>query len=183
MDDLVAFNVFHTRNSPSLRKMRRRAIVNIAVFMFLLLFGVAQGLTAPFGSALLTAIIGAATAAGYVFLFQKTRFVPRIRKVVQAVFSDDNNPGLIGEHTLEVDEEGFTHTTRVCTSRYSWGGLVRVESEPGYTYLYTGAQSAHVIPHAAITSGNFRAVLEQIKQHYHPEAALSDPTLRSIGQA
>ena len=41
--------------------------------------------------------------------------------MVRRLYSEDKNPGTLGEHTLDVDEEGFTVATAYQRTRYAWG--------------------------------------------------------------
>jgi hypothetical protein len=173
MEDMAAFNLFHFRNSPTIRRMQRRYLIKYSLLMFPIGFCMASFARMPLWPALCVALFGTVSMAAYFLYYQKRGYIPRLRKMVQRLYTEDQNPGVLGEHTLEVDEEGFTDLTAYRHSRYAWGGLVRIEAEPGYTYLYTGSQSAFIIPHQAITDGDFKAVLKQISRHYQPDKTLA----------
>ena len=111
--------------------------------------------------------------AGYLHYYYTRGYIGRLGQITRKLYAEDKNPGMVGGHVLEVDEQGFVDRTDYQESRYAWGALVRIEIEPGYTYLFTGAASAFVIPHKAITGGDFPALLEQIRMHYHPERSLN----------
>ena len=173
MDDMVAFNEFHMRGSRTMRSIWRRCLVAFPLLAFVFSMALLwHGEMVSVWPALFTAAVCAAGAAGYVLLL-KHLYAGRLRKSVRALYSEDQNPCALGEHTLEVDEEGFTVVSRYSRCRYAWGALVKVETEPRYSYIYLGAVNALVIPHGEIVSGDFRAVLEQIGRHYHPDKALA----------
>ena len=175
MDDLVAANIYHTKNSPTVRSMQRRQMMSLVPVMFIATFILANALPHSPGISypLIVAAVCASWTAGYLIYYYKHGYIKRMRKMLAKLYSEGKSPSMLGEHVLEVDENGFTDRTKVNESRYSWGALQRIESEPGRTYLYVGAVNAFVIPHSAITEGNLAALLEQVKIHYRPDAALT----------
>jgi hypothetical protein len=181
MADLVAFNLHHFRHSPTIRSMQRRSFVISTLAAFFCALGVSLVTRVmPFWPSLLTAFSVAAYTGLYFLYYFKRGYIKRVSKMVRRMYSEDKNPGTLGEHTLEVDEEGFTDLTDYRHTRYAWGALVRIESEPGYTYLYTGSQSAFVIRHEAITSGDFKTVLEQMGRHYQPDKTLTAASIPQV---
>lgn len=175
IDDLVAFNVSYMRTSSMIRSMQRRQMLVGVPLAFVGTFGLTStlphfpGIVHP----LIMATAAALWTAGYLSYYYRRGYINRVRKLVTKVYSEGKSPGLLGEHVLQVDENGFTDRTKFNESRYAWGGLMHVEGGPGHTYLYIGAANALIIPHAGITDGDFPALLEQVKMHYRPDAALS----------
>jgi hypothetical protein len=173
MEDLVTFNLFNFRHSPTIRKIQRRALISWPLTTFLCVLGVLL-LTRllPFWPALCTAFACTVWTAGCMVYYQKHGYIKRVRKLAQQIYSENKHPGLIGEHTLEVDSEGITHVNAYSRTRYAWGALERIETEPGYTYLYLGSQT-FILRHQAIISGDFKAFLEQISRHHQPDRAIA----------
>ena len=175
IDDLTAFSLYYARSSPALRSTQRRyAMVWLPILFMATL---ALGFKLPDASLPMTPLILAVSTtvimAGYLAYYFKYGWLQRYRRVIGKLYAEGKSPGLVGEHTLEIDENGITERTEFKETRHAWGGLVRIESEPGYTYLFTGASSAIIIPHQSITDGNFPALLEQVKLHYRPDAKIS----------
>ncbi len=173
MADLVAYNLYYFRHSSAIRRRQRRSLIVVPSGIVAVALAV-YFLTPiiPLWFCLVWGLCSTLLTVGPMVYYQKRGYIKRVPKMVQQMYSEDKNPGLLGEHTLEVDEEGFTVATDYQHTCYSWGALVRIETEPGYTYLYTGAINGYVIRHDAITSGNFKAVLEQIGRHYQPDKTL-----------
>ncbi len=103
---------------------------------------------------------------------QKNKVFGQIAQLSKTYCDEIKNPGLLGEYTLEVNEGGFTLTSKYKHTRFDWEALTGIELEQGRTYLSLGSLSALPIPHDNIISGDLVTVLEQIKQHYHPHKEL-----------
>ena len=172
MEDLITFNLFHFRNSAVVRKTQRRSLVTYSLTTFLCVMGATVFTSLlPFWPAFATAVVSTLWIAGYMLYYQKRGYIKRVRKVVQQMYFENKQPGLLGEHSLEVDEDGITHVSAYSRTRYAWGALERIETETGYTYLYLGAQT-FILRHETISSGDFKTFLEQIGRHHQPDRAL-----------
>ena len=147
----------------------------IILFLAFVIFTLLNTLR-PSANWVLIFLLSSVISSLVVFLYGKYVLVPIFRRWMRKnsakIYTAEMNPGLLGDHTLEVDEEGFTTRSMYITSRCAWGSLTGIESEPGYTYLMMGVGKALILPHASITSGDLRTVLETIKRHYHPGKAL-----------
>lgn len=56
--------------------------------------------------------------------------------------------GVLGEHTLEITEEGLVESTEVNRSLANWRTLFRIKETGRYAYIYISEGQAHVIPKA-----------------------------------
>jgi len=149
-------------------------MIGVPICVFAISLGLSM-LSTP--DSLLPGLVGASVGAGVVAAFYawyfKFAYPGRLRKVLKKLYAEDKNPGVLGARSLEVDEGGFTLTTAFSQTRCAWGQLVRIESEPGYTYLFTSSVNAVAIPHASIEAGNLRGILAEVERHYHPEKVLA----------
>ena len=64
----------------------------------------------------------------------------------QSFFRRDR--GVLGEHTLEITEEGLVESTDVNRSLANWRTLFRIRERGRYAYVYISDGNAHVIPKA-----------------------------------
>lgn len=168
LEDVIASNLFYFRNSSTIRNMQRRSLIMASLTAFFCGLGVPllTGLM-PFWPSLVVAIACTAYTAGYYRYYHKRGYIKRVRKMVKKMIAENKSPGLLGEHTLEVDEEGIIHINAFTRSHYTWGALNKIETEPGYTYISLGTQT-FIIRHEGIVSGNFKGFLERIGQHHQP---------------
>ncbi len=167
LEDLTAFNLFSFRNSSTIRAMQRRSLISASLTTFFFALGVSLLMRLPFWASLWYPIACMVGTAAYFRRYHKHGYIKRLGKLVERTYSENKQPGLLGDHTLEVDAEGITHVNPYSRAQYAWGALERIETEPGYTYLYLGAQT-FIIRHEAIVSGDFKAFLEKISQHHQP---------------
>ncbi|MDP4145418.1 MAG: YcxB family protein [Bacillota bacterium] len=56
------------------------------------------------------------------------------------------NEGIIGEHTIEICEDGLREITKVNNSLYLWSGISKIKQDNSYVYIYVEKYTAHVIP-------------------------------------
>ncbi len=54
--------------------------------------------------------------------------------------------GLLGEHELEVRDEGLVERTEVNESLHRWGGFHKIVSTGSYLYIYVTDASVHIVP-------------------------------------
>ena len=54
--------------------------------------------------------------------------------------------GVIGEHTLEITDEGLVESTEVNRSLSNWSAPFRIREMRRYVYIYISSGSAHVVP-------------------------------------
>ena len=182
IDDLIALNVFYARTSPTMRAMQNKYFIIALPVVFLITYGIAVLLPDHRGATLqiFTATLSTLVVAAYLKYYFKRGYITRLRHLVRKLYAEGKNPGAVGEHVLKVGAGGLMVTSEFKESRYAWGVLTRLESEPGYTYFFTGATSAFIVPHNSITEGSFPALLEQINTHYQPDATLNARKATSI---
>lgn len=65
------------------------------------------------------------------------------------LYSEGQNKGVIGNHIIAIDAEGFTETSDVGESRTTWDGVERIDQSDEYVLLYTSPVMAHIIPKRA----------------------------------
>lgn len=63
-----------------------------------------------------------------------------------------NKVGLLGEHTIEINEKGVRETTSVNDGFQTWEGIQSVEQDKAYIYIFLDSILAHIIPKIAFNS-------------------------------
>ena len=56
--------------------------------------------------------------------------------------------GVVGEHTLEITDDGLIESTEVNRSLANWRTSFRIRESKRYAHIYTSLGSAHVVPKA-----------------------------------
>jgi len=85
------------------------------------------------------------------------RFKSRVLSLV------DDKPGLLGEHTIMLSEEGIIESTSVNKGVHSWAGIRGIEQNEGYIFIFLNQTMAHIIPKRAFVS-------PEIASHFLQEA-------------
>ncbi|WP_243428283.1 YcxB family protein [Clostridium rhizosphaerae] len=62
------------------------------------------------------------------------------------------NEGIIGEHTIEISEEGVREITKVNNSLHLWSGITKIKQDNSYIYIYIEEFRAHIIPKKSFKS-------------------------------
>lgn len=168
MNDLVQANLHYYATSPTLKnELRRQRLV-----WSLILFGSVMVFYSVSHIPLLISLPVALALTGF-YNFRTLRgFNKRVTKLTEKLYREGENKGAIGPRELEATPEGLISRTAYSEAKYSWAMLERIDSTADHTYLYVGAASALIVPHDRITSGNFRAFMQEIGKHYHPDKKL-----------
>jgi len=61
-------------------------------------------------------------------------------------------PGVLGEHTIEIDAEGVRERTAVNDTFTSWKGVHNIVDDKKHIYLFVAENMAHVVPKRAFAS-------------------------------
>jgi hypothetical protein len=61
----------------------------------------------------------------------------------------DDKPGLLGEHTLILSDDGIIESTSVNEALNKWAGIRGIEQNDGYIFIFLNQTMAHIIPKRA----------------------------------
>ncbi|MFN3364818.1 MAG: YcxB family protein, partial [Exiguobacterium mexicanum] len=57
-----------------------------------------------------------------------------------------SNEGMLGLHTMDLEENGLRDLNEFGEARVSWAGIKEVVEEDDYVYLYNSSVSAYILP-------------------------------------
>ena len=146
LDDMVAFNVYHIRNSPSCRRSRLlvRAILPLGMFPVFL----HAGLTGE------GPLLHSAIASG--FLWVSISFIwllvthcgwrRGLRRKLVRLYREGEAETKIVKHVMTLGPEGITDKTELAETKRKWRGLKKIVSDDKHIYLYVGPAEAHIVP-------------------------------------
>ncbi|WP_157964165.1 YcxB family protein [Exiguobacterium sp. TNDT2] len=80
------------------------------------------------------------------FLYYPKYFERHVRKQTRRLIGERGNEGMIGPHTMNLDEDGLRDVNEFGETRASWAGIKEVVEEDDYVYLYNSSVSAHILP-------------------------------------
>jgi hypothetical protein len=168
MEDLLAFQAYHIAHSPTMKRMQVGNRWGGALVIFGLTLWIAKLDTGN----MFAGLIGAGVGAGVYALIYPLLVRRSIRRRTLKLYAEGQNKGFLGEHELEVADDGLIGRSPYSESKIAWGTVERIETTPEYTFLYVGSVSAYIIPHNRIIEGDYRAFLTELGQRFHPDQRL-----------
>jgi len=149
-EDLYAFQWRAVYSSRIGRRARRK--VYMYVFLIVLLFSPLPygGFTISrvnFSLAFISIVFPIVALMTWYLVRRQTR-----RAILELLKEERLEKGLLGRHTLKLDEAGLSESTAVGESRTLWAGVGRVEQNPEYIFIYTHPNAAHIIPKRAFNN-------------------------------
>ncbi len=145
IDDMVAFNRYHIRNSRSMQFWYKVG------YSWSIFIGVALAMIVPNWDILARIALGAVSAGVYVVIY-RLNYYRWVDSSARKLIGEGKNKGILGDHTMTLSKDGLVETCDVGESRSTWNGVERVEADDEYVYLYIGSCQAHVIPRRAFAS-------------------------------
>ncbi len=73
--------------------------------------------------------------------------------------------GIVGDHVLEITEEGLVERTAVNQALHKWPGVVRISSFGGYLYIYVTDSNYHLIPKRRLPAQEIREFEADVRAH------------------
>jgi hypothetical protein len=166
LDDLVAFSDFHAAHSTTVKQNIRLTRWTSAVLVIALTFAALTFVTDD-SMALSAKVFGA--LVGGVFMFVVVPHLTRwnLRVQMRKILREGRNKSVVGEHELEILDEGLLERTEYNETKSSWAGIERVVSTPQYTFIYITSVSAHVIPRESVSEGDYDAFIQELTRRIH----------------
>ncbi len=156
IDDMMAFQEFHTANSPILKKqifwLRLGSVTLFLILAFL----------ANRSSGAVTIALSAAFFFG-AFIPWFIRFGTRLQ--MRKLYSSGMLKGMLGSSRIEVTDDGLVSLNPLNEVKTRWEGIDHIASSATHTFIYNSAISAFVIPHDKISEGNIEEIVQDIEHH------------------
>lgn len=166
-DDLVEFNHFHHKHSPSFRRRLLASRIGIPLFMIVLLL-----LTPLFVQKSDQSYLGELVSMKWFFivppvLFFYAPFVWERRRasLIRKMLSEGSTRSLLGNCSLTLSNESISIQRTSSLSSYGWEAIDRICVNSVCCYLYVTAVSAIIVPRRAFSSDeSFNAFVQEAKQ-------------------
>jgi hypothetical protein len=78
----------------------------------------------------------------------------------------DDKPGLLGDHTIILSDEGVVERTSVNESFNKWEGIRSIEQNEGYIFIFLNQTMAHIIPKRSFPSSAVASSFLQEAQNW-----------------
>lgn len=167
-EDLMAFWLYHYRQSPLMRQQRRVAtlvITGVVVAAMLIMHEFHRDWNWPDPGFLgLVAIVGTILAVLY-----PRRLRSRYLRTCRRLYNEGRNVGIGSPVTLEIGPEGVQEASAAGMGRFRWEVVERVATTNEHTFLYIGAMQALIVPTRAFAdSSQWTEFLQRIDEYRAP---------------
>jgi hypothetical protein len=166
-DDYVALNVFCSRHSPYIRRLR--TIVGMILPGFLLILILSQAL---YYHDWVSAVIGVVILGGLSVWMQAGRS-RRTERIARKLFREGKNKGFLGIHELEIDDYGILAKSEYGEGKIAWAVIERIGATPDYTFIFTGAQKVIPLPKSRIIEGDYDVFVAELTSRFKKLAEMA----------
>jgi hypothetical protein len=159
IEDFVFFSKFNFSESLPLRRSVVRNQIIFAIMTMALMSVISYRtdrweVFLPFG---------VLACVGYVF-WLKRMLLGRVEKATRKIVSKDENKVVLGEHEVEIREDGLRAKGGASEGLTYWNGLTRLVRGPQYAIIFTGTTTAHVIRKKSVVEGDIEAFLDEVER-------------------
>lgn len=155
-EDYWSFNKYVMFKNP---KIKNSLIVSLILYMVLVFVGLYIFTHSRIYS-LTTTLLGAVI---FSFLMMKSTK----RKIIRLV---ENEDGILGEHTIEINKDLLLEDTKNNSSSWNWNGIKSIEANEDYIFIFINNLLGHVIPKRAFESQEECGKFYFLAKEYHEEA-------------
>jgi len=143
VSDVIAFNSFHTRHSPALR--RQFLISRLVLSLFTAAFAalVIYLLIRPESA---VSYIGAVVAGLLIFVVYPQLAQRGRKNLLTKLMNEGKNLGVFGEHRLESTPDQLLIFAPSGSSHMSWPSVEEIVATNKYVFIYVSAMTALIVP-------------------------------------
>lgn len=160
VDDLLAFSLHFHQKSPTIRRTRLWSVVGLAAMIIGLCFVASEILGNP-----IVLWFGVAWAVLFAAIYPQL-YRRNVKRYSARLYAEGQNKGIVGQHVAELRDNGLFDGTEFLERTVFWKGIERIETIPGYTFVYLSAMSAHVIPEHSIVEGDYDSFVEELLRRW-----------------
>jgi hypothetical protein len=165
LDDILAYNRYHVRHSPSIR--RSTLLIRWGGAILFLLICLLPAYDFEPGYWLMSLFLG--LVGGITFLLLYPVLVRVVAESQQRkLYTEGSTRGEIGMHECELGEDGVIVRSETGELKTRWEGLDRIVTTDDYTFIYLSSVTAHVIPRRGVVEGDYgsfvRALMDRFQE-------------------
>jgi len=153
MDDLIAFNLYHLRYSPMMRRAYWRGLLLPPLIWIAICLALSRLAVTPQRTwlesirDLLPLFLGAPV---YLVVFPLLR-KRSINRQIRAMWREGDNTSVLGAHRIEITPEGMCQTNSSGVTQQKWDAIKKVAVADDHIFLYNSSISAFIIPKRGFT--------------------------------
>ncbi|MDN7242765.1 YcxB family protein [Planococcus sp. N028] len=141
-EDYVDFNLFHARNSKSLKKAITIQRVLIPLIYLLIPVLLSYILDMPFLFLFVPFLVFSILWAVYypAFVYRN------VKRTATKMIKEGKNEDMLGQHTMIFSDEGLREISSKGEKTVNWSGIEQLAEDTANFYIYNSAVSAFIIP-------------------------------------
>lgn len=157
MDDLVAFNIFHHRNSAFMkrRKMIHGVVLPVCYFFVFCIVGIVKHSWQP--------VVIAIIIFGSLMLWSLGTWEKNIKRNSRKMLNEGEETA-VGAFELEITGDCLIEKGEHSETSWSWDSIGKIGTSPEHIFAYTSAVTAIIIPQAGLIEGSYAEFLVELKQ-------------------
>jgi len=156
-EDYLKFNLFHIKNSDTAAKsLKMQRFITPFVYI-VLAFVFSKMMDVP----LLYTLIPFAIVGVLWIIFYPKYFYRVVVRQTKKMIKEGKNEGLLGSHTMFLNDEGIRDTNATGETKVNWSGILHLKEDHDNLYVYNSSVSAYILPKREL--GNH----EEFKKYIH----------------
>lgn len=163
-EDLIAFNLYHQKNSPSQKAQRRNLILGFVVFALVLA-------VVPFFVRRMAILWGVSAFFVLVAGFLPSSFEKSIRKMIDKLLEEGRNKGLLGLKEVSITPTAISTVGALRSMTIQWPAVERIVAAEDSLYVYVSAIEAIIVPRRAFEKPEEFEAFAAAARKYQAEAA------------
>lgn len=168
IDDLIAFNMYHFENSPSMQREFHRSQRGIPGVIFIL------SLFQAILESKIQVLIHGLVVALLFYVFFTYSYYSSIKRNAKRMLREGSGKGIIGEHILERTDTEIVERTNFNEMKNNIASLERIGASSEHAFIYISSIHAHVIPRSSIIEGDFEGFLQELNRKVEATPQASD---------
>lgn len=176
-EDLIAFNLYHHRHSPTARWQYLRSWFLPAIVWLLVCIVIWHLADRGRGTPLRTFLdlLPLFAVVPFYLLYFPWAYRRKLLKIVAGMVSEGQNRGLFSRHRVTLSPEGVTESCEYGQTSAAWCAVERVAVSDMHAYIYTSALAATIVPQRAFAGPAEFDEFVRIAKGYHEKAKASPP--------
>ena len=152
IEDIIEFNLFHMKNSPSLR--RQALVTQVAAALLAVIvslsMGYLLGLDKKAGTGFLYILTLVLSIASFFIVpyLSRAEVINGFRKATK----EGDNKAILGYQTMSLTPDNIFVKTQIGESKYTWASIDKIAQNDQFIFVYISSINAIVIPRKAFST-------------------------------
>jgi hypothetical protein len=167
-DDLTAFNLYHHRHSPTIRRQYLRSWLVPAVFGLMVCSGIWYLADQKRGTPLRTFLdlLPLFSFVPIYLLYFPWAYRRKLRQTIESMTGEGRNRELFSRHRIVISPEGVTDSSELGQTSTAWRAVERVVTTEAHAYIYINALAAVIVPRRAFAdAAEFEKFVRIAREH------------------